>query len=42
MVGGLRQSLGQQTPNQEIQRDASQATNQSTPDAMATLHIAVA
>ena len=27
MVGGLRQSGGEQTPNQEIQPDASQATN---------------
>ena len=27
MVGGLRQSGGEQTPNQEIQPDASQATD---------------
>ena len=27
MVGGLRQSGGEQTPNQESQPDASQATN---------------
>ena len=26
-VGGLRQSGGEQTPNQEIQPDASQATD---------------
>ena len=27
MVGGLRQSGGEQMPNQEIQPDSSQATN---------------
>ena len=41
-VGGLRQSGGEQTPNQEIQPDKSQATNYSTTNAMAKLHTALA